>query len=249
MDVGLLKELLERVRDGSVDVDQGLERLRTLPFEDIGFASVDHHRHLRRGFPEVIYGRRKKVEHITKIMETMVDKGENILVTRLSEAKAKVIKKHFSESEYHPNARILTLAGRPIEKRGKGTVLIISAGTADIPVAEEAFITAQFMGNDVKALHDIGVSGLHRILENRDTIMGASVIIVVAGMEGALPSIVGGLVDKPVIAVPTSAGYGASFGGISALLGMLNSCSSGVMVVNIDNGFGAGYAASSINRV
>jgi NCAIR mutase (PurE)-related protein len=249
MDVGLLKELLEKLRDGSVDVDEGLERLRTLPFEDIGFASIDHHRHLRRGFPEVIYGRRKKVEHIIKIMEKMVEKEENVLVTRLSEGKARVIKKRFSESEYHPDARILTLTGRPIEKKGKGAVLIISAGTADIPVAEEAFITAQFMGNDVKALHDVGVSGLHRILENRDMIMGASVIVVVAGMEGALPSIVGGLVDRPVIAVPTSAGYGASFGGISALLGMLNSCSSGVTVVNIDNGFGAGYAASLINRL
>ena len=249
MDVGLLKELLEKVRDGSVDVDESLKRLKTLPFEDIGFASIDHHRHLRRGFPEVIYGRRKRVEHIIKIMEKMVDKGENILVTRLSEAKARVIKKHFPESEYHPDARILTVTGRPIEKKGKGIVLIISAGTADIPVAEEALITAQFMGNDVRALHDVGVSGLHRILENRDMIMGASVIIVVAGMEGALPSIVGGLVDRPVIAVPTSAGYGASFGGISALLGMLNSCSSGVTVVNIDNGFGAGYAASLINRV
>ena len=248
MDVGLLKELLEKLRDGSVDVDECLERLRNLPFEDIGFASIDHHRHLRRGFPEVIYGRRKKVEHIVKIMEKMVEKEENVLVTRLSEAKARVIKKHFPESEYHPDARILTVRGRPIEKKGKGMVLIISAGTADIPVAEEAFITAQFMGNDVRALHDVGVSGLHRILENRDMIMGASVIIVVAGMEGALPSIVGGLVDRPVIAVPTSAGYGASFGGISALLGMLNSCSSGVTVVNIDNGFGAGYAASLINR-
>jgi len=249
MDVGLLKELLEKVRDGSIDVDECLERLRNLPFEDIGFASIDHHRHLRRGFPEVIYGRRKKVEQIIKIMEKMVEKEENVLVTRLSEAKARVIKKHFPESEYHPGARILTLTGRPIEKKGKGTVLIISAGTADIPVAEEALITAQFMGNDVKTLHDVGVSGLHRIMENRDMIMGASVIIVVAGMEGALPSIVGGLVDRPVIAVPTSAGYGASFGGISALLGMLNSCSSGVTVVNIDNGFGAGYAASLINRV
>jgi NCAIR mutase (PurE)-related protein len=249
MDVGLLKELLEKVRDGSVDVDECLERLRNLPFEDIGFASIDHHRHLRRGFPEVIYGRRKKVEQIIKIMEKMVEKEENVLVTRLSEAKARVIKKHFPKSEYHPGARILTVAGRPIEKKGKGTILIISAGTADIPVAEEALITAQFMGNDVKTLHDVGVSGLHRIMENRDMIMGASVIIVVAGMEGALPSIVGGLVDRPVIAVPTSAGYGASFGGISALLGMLNSCSSGVTVVNIDNGFGAGYAASLINRV
>ena len=248
MDVGLLKELLEKLRDGSVDVDECLERLRNLPFEDIGFASIDHHRHLRRGFPEVIYGRRKKVEHIVKIMEKMVEKEENVLVTRLSEAKARVIKKHFPKSEYYPGARILTVAGRPIEKKGKGTVLIISAGTADIPVAEEALITAQFMGNDVRVLHDVGVSGLHRILENRDMIMGASVIIVVAGMEGALPSIVGGLVDRPVIAVPTSAGYGASFGGISALLGMLNSCSSGVTVVNIDNGFGAGYAASLINR-
>jgi NCAIR mutase (PurE)-related protein len=248
MDVGLLKELLEKLRDGSVDVDECLERLRNLPFEDIGFASIDHHRHLRRGFPEVIYGRRKKVEQIIKIMEKMVEKEENVLVTRLSEAKARVIKKHFPKSEYHPGARILTVAGRPIVKKGKGTVLIISAGTADIPVAEEALITAQFMGNDVRVLHDVGVSGLHRILENRDMIMGASVIIVVAGMEGALPSIVGGLVDRPVIAVPTSAGYGASFGGISALLGMLNSCSSGVTVVNIDNGFGAGYAASLINR-
>jgi NCAIR mutase (PurE)-related protein len=182
-------------------------------------------------------------------MEKMIEKEENVLVTRLSEAKARVIKKHFPKSEYHPGARILTVEGRPIEKKGKGTILIISAGTADIPVAEEALITAQFMGNDAKTLHDVGVSGLHRILENRDTIMGASVIIVVAGMEGALPSIVGGLVDRPVIAVPTSAGYGASFGGISALLGMLNSCSSGVTVVNIDNGFGAGYAASLINRV
>jgi NCAIR mutase (PurE)-related protein len=249
MDVGLLKELLEKVRDGAIDVDECLERLRNLPFEDIGFASIDHHRHLRRGFPEVIYGRRKKVEQIIKIMEKMVEKEENVLVTRLSEAKARVIKKHFPKSEYHPGARILTVKGRPIEKKGKGTILIISAGTADIPVAEEALITAQFMGNDAKTLHDVGVSGLHRILENRDTIMGASVIIVVAGMEGALPSIVGGLVDRPVIAVPTSAGYGASFGGISALLGMLNSCSSGVTVVNIDNGFGAGYAASLINRV
>jgi NCAIR mutase (PurE)-related protein len=249
MDVGLLKELLEKVRDGSIDVDECLERLRNLPFEDIGFASIDHHRHLRRGFPEVIYGRRKKVEQIIKIMEKMVEKEENVLVTRLSEAKARVIKKYFPKSEYHPGARILMVTGRAIEKKGKGTILIISAGTADIPVAEEALITAQFMGNDAKTLHDVGVSGLHRILENRDVIMGASVIIVVAGMEGALPSIVGGLVDRPVIAVPTSAGYGASFGGISALLGMLNSCSSGVTVVNIDNGFGAGYAASLINRV
>ena len=249
MDVGLLKDLLQKVKDGTIEVDEALEKLRSLPFEDIGFASIDHHRHLRRGFPEVIYGRRKKIEHIIAIIEKMVEKGENVLVTRLTKSKAEAVKKRFPASDYHPDARILTLATRSIEKRGKGTILVISAGTADIPVAEEAVITAQFMGNEVKTLFDVGVSGLHRLLENMETIMEASVIVVVAGMEGALPSIVGGLVDKPVVAVPTSAGYGASFGGISALLGMLNSCASGVTVVNIDNGFGAGYAASLINRL
>ena len=249
MDVGLLRELLSKVREGKVEVDEALEKLRTLPFEDIGFASIDHHRHLRRGFPEVIYGRRKSVEQIITIMERMVERGENVLITRLADGKAKIIRGRFPESQYHPNARILTLATRSIDKEGKGTILVVSAGTADIPVAEEAVITAQFMGNEVQTLFDVGVSGLHRILENKDILMQASVIVVVAGMEGALPSIVGGLVSKPVIAVPTSAGYGASFAGISALLGMLNSCASGVTVVNIDNGFGAGYAASLINRL
>jgi len=249
MDVGLLRELLSKVREGTVEVDEALEKLRTLPFEDIGFASIDHHRHLRRGFPEVIYGRRKSVEQIITIMERMVERGENVLITRLADGKAKIIRGRFPESQYHRNARILTLATRSIDKEGKGTILVVSAGTADIPVAEEAVITAQFMGNEVQTLFDVGVSGLHRILENKDILMQASVIVVVAGMEGALPSIVGGLVNKPVIAVPTSAGYGASFAGISALLGMLNSCASGVTVVNIDNGFGAGYAASLINRL
>ena len=220
-----------------------------MPFEDIGFASIDHHRHLRRGFPEVIYGRGKSVEQITKIIEKMVEKEENVLVTRLTDSKAKTIKKHFPSGDYYPNARIFTVAVRPMEKKGKGTILVISAGTADIPVAEEAAITATFMGNDVETLFDVGVAGLHRLLQNKDTIMGACVIVVVAGMEGALPSIVGGLVDKPVIAVPTSTGYGASFRGLSALLGMLNSCAAGVTVVNIDNGFGAGYAASLINHL
>ena len=247
MDVGLLRDLLQKLKEGTIEVDEALEKLRILPFEDIGFASIDHHRHLRRGFPEVIYGRRKKIEHIIAIIEKMAEKGENVLVTRLTANKAKIIQKRFPASDYHPDARILTLATRSIEKRGKGTILVISAGTADIPVAEEAVITARFMGNEVKTLFDVGVSGLHRLLENMETIMGACVIVVVAGMEGALPSIVGGLVDKPVVAVPTSAGYGASFEGISALLGMLNSCASGVTVVNIDNGFGAGYAASLIN--
>jgi NCAIR mutase (PurE)-related protein len=249
MDIGLLKDLLHRVKDGTIEVDEAITRLKSLPFEDIGFASIDHHRSLRRGFPEVIYGQGKRAEQIIKIIEKMVEKGENVLVTRLTDNKAKIIKKHFPSSEYYPDSRILTIAVREIEKRGKGTILVVSAGTADIPIAEEAAITAKFMGNEVETLFDVGVAGLHRLLQNKDTIMGACVIVVVAGMEGALPSIVGGLVDKPVIAVPTSAGYGASFRGLSALLGMLNSCATGVTVVNIDNGFGAGYAASLINRL
>jgi NCAIR mutase (PurE)-related protein len=249
MDIGLLKDLLHKVKDGTIEVDEAITRLKSLPFEDIGFASIDHHRSLRRGFPEVIYGQGKRAEQIIKIIEKMVEKGENVLVTRLTDNKAKIIKKHFPSSEYYPDSRILTIAVREIEKRGKGTILVVSAGTADIPIAEEAAITAKFMGNEVETLFDVGVAGLHRLLQNKDTIMGACVIVVVAGMEGALPSIVGGLVDKPVIAVPTSAGYGASFRGLSALLGMLNSCATGVTVVNIDNGFGAGYAASLINRL
>jgi NCAIR mutase (PurE)-related protein len=249
MDVGALKDLLNSVKEGRVEVDDALRKLRDLPFEEIGFATIDHHRHLRRGFPEVIYGQRKKTEEIIEIITKMHEKEENILVTRLSENKAKIIKEHFPKGDYYPRSRIFTLEVRPIEKRGNGTILVVSAGTADIPIAEEAAVTARFMGNDVETLFDVGVSGLHRLLEKKDIIMGASVIIVVAGMEGALPSIVGGLVDKPVIAVPTSTGYGASFRGLSALLGMLNSCAGGVTVVNIDNGFGAGYAASLINHL
>lgn len=247
MDIGPLRDLLQGLKDGTIEVDEALNRLKSLPFEDIGFASIDHHRSLRRGFPEVIYGRGKKAEQIIKIIEKMAEKEENILATRLTDNKAKIIMKHFPPSDYYPTARILTMAVRQIEKRGKGTILVISAGTADIPVAEEAAITARFMGNDVETLFDVGVAGLHRLLQNKDTVMGASVIV--AGMEGALTSIVGGLVDKPVIAVPTSAGYGASFRGLSALLGMLNSCAAGVTVVNIDNGFGAGYGASLIDRL
>jgi NCAIR mutase (PurE)-related protein len=249
MDVRVLKDLLGKLKDGKIEVDEAIKKLKDLPFEDIGFASIDHHRHLRRGFPEVIYGWRKKTEEIIEIITKMQEKEENILVTRLTENKAKIIKDHFPKGNYYPRSRIFTIEVRPIEKRGNGTILVVSAGTADIPVAEEAAVTARFMGNDVETLFDVGVSGLHRLLEKRDIIMGASVIIVVAGMEGALPSIVGGLVDKPVIAVPTSTGYGASFRGLSALLGMLNSCAGGVTVVNIDNGFGAGYAASLINHL
>jgi len=249
MDVNTLKDLLQKIQDGTIKIDEAIQKLKLLPFEDIGFASIDHHRHLRRGFPEVIYAPGKNVEEIITIIEKMVDKEDNVLITRLTDNKAKTIKKYFSSGDYYPKSRILTIEVKPIEKRGKGTILVITAGTSDIPVAEEATVTATFMGNDVETLFDVGVAGLHRLLQNKDTIMNASVIVVVAGMEGALPSIVGGLVDKPVIAVPTSTGYGASFRGLSALLGMLNSCAAGVTVVNIDNGFGAGYAASQINRL
>jgi len=249
MDVNLLKDLLEKIKNGTIEIDEAIQKLKLLPFEDIGFASIDHHRDLRRGFPEVIYARRKRVEEIIAIIEKMVEKGENVLITRLTDTKATHIKKHFPSSDYYPLSKVLTIEVTSREKKGKGTILVISAGTADIPVAEEAVITATFMGNDVKTLFDVGVAGLHRLLQNKDAIMSASVIVVVAGMEGALPSIVGGLVDKPVIAVPTSTGYGASFRGLSALLGMLNSCAAGITVVNIDNGFGAGYAASLINRL
>jgi len=249
MDVRALKEFIEKIRDGTIGVDEAVARIRDLPYEDIGFASIDHHRALRKGFPEVIYAAGKKAEEIIEIIGKMVEKEENILVTKLSDDKARIIKERFPKGEYFPNPKAFTLEVKPEEKRGKGTILVITAGTSDIPIAEEAAITARFMGNDVETIFDVGVSGIHRILGKRDALTEASVIIVVAGMEGALPSIVGGLVDKPVIAVPTSTGYGASFGGLSALLGMLNSCASGVTVVNIDNGFGAGYAASLINRV
>ena len=249
MDTTALKDLLNNVKSGKIDIDEALEKLKKLPFEDIGFATIDHHRSLRRGFPEVIYGPGKKAEEIVTISEKMTGKGENVLITRLTDRKARIVQEHFPTSDYYPGPKALTIMVSPIKKRGKGKILVVSAGTSDMPVAEEAAITARIMGNDVETLFDIGVAGLHRLLGKMDIIMGASVIIVVAGMEGALPSIIGGLVDKPVIAVPTSIGYGASLKGISALLGMLNSCVSGITVVNIDNGFGAGYAASLINRL
>jgi len=243
-----LKELLEAVSRGEATVNQALEKLKDLPFEDVGVACIDHHRSLRKGHSEVIFGEGKEVSDILTIMERMKEKGENIMVTRLSREKAERILEKFSGSVYHSRARVLTHSTRPVRVQGRGTILVISAGTSDIPVAEEAAITARFMGNEVDAIYDLGVAGLHRLLGHREKLAKASVIIVVAGMEGALPSVVGGLVDRPVIAVPTSIGYGASFQGIAALLGMLNSCASGVTVVNIDNGFGAGFAASLMNR-
>jgi NCAIR mutase (PurE)-related protein len=248
LDRDVLNDLLVRVSKGEITVEQCLERLNDLPFADLGFACVDHHRSLRRGLSEVVFGEGKPVADILSIMEQMLSQQENILVTRLQPRKAAEIRRKYPQSNYYERSGALTLVRKPAAVAGRGTILVMSAGTSDIPVAEEAAVTAEFMGSAVDTLHDIGVSGLHRILAHRARVRKAAVIVVVAGMEGALPSVVGGLVDKPVIAVPTSVGYGASFRGIAALLGMLNSCAAGVTVVNIDNGFGAGYAASVINR-
>ncbi|HEY4744518.1 MAG TPA: nickel pincer cofactor biosynthesis protein LarB [Desulfuromonadaceae bacterium] len=244
-----LKELLDSVSQGATSVAEALEELRHFPSQDLGCAQVDHHRELRQGMPEVIFGEGKTTEQIVHIMDAMAAKGGNCLVTRLSAEKAHQILTTFPAATYHGDGRCLTLEQRPVEQRGRGQILVVSAGTSDIPVAAEALVTARFLGNQVEHLYDVGVAGIHRLLARRELLCAAEVIIVVAGMEGALPSVVGGLVDKPVIAVPTSVGYGASFGGIAALLGMLNSCAAGVTVVNIDNGFGAACAASKINRV
>lgn len=243
-----LRELLDRLQKGEVDLDEAVQGLRDLPFEDIGVACIDHHRSLRRGMSEVIFGEGKEVSDILAIMERMIDRNENIMVTRLSPEKAKGIAAKHPEGVYYKRARVSTLTRHPIKIDGRGTIFVVTAGTSDIPVAEEAAITARFMGNEVETIFDLGVAGIHRVLSHRERLEKASVLVVVAGMEGALPSVVGGLVAKPVIAVPTSIGYGASFNGVAALLGMLNSCAAGVTVVNIDNGFGAGYAASVINR-
>lgn len=244
-----LKTMLNSVRQGELSIDDALLQLRQLPFEDIGCAQVDHHRHLRQGMPEMIFGEGKTVEQIRAIMTVMTDKGSNVLVSRLAKERADQVLNFFPAACYHAEARCLTLEHQPPEQRGKGTILVVSAGTSDIPVAAEAQVTAGFLGNRVEHVYDVGVAGIHRLLARREQLAAAAVIIVVAGMEGALPSVIGGLVDKPVIAVPTSVGYGASFGGIAALLGMLNSCASGVTVVNIDNGFGAACAASLMNRL
>lgn len=248
MDRNELKKLLTSLANGETAVDGAMERLKDLPFEDLGFANVDHHRGLRQGTPEVIFGEGKSVGQIEQIMTALLKKGNNILVTRLSEDKALALQARFPNARIHNEARCLTIEQKAVEPSGRGPILVISAGTSDIPVAAEAVVTARMMGSIVEQLFDVGVAGIHRLLARRDLLASASVLVVVAGMEGALPSVVGGLVDRPVIAVPTSVGYGASFGGIAALLGMLNSCASGVTVVNIDNGFGAGYAAALMNR-
>lgn len=249
MDREALAELLESVRRGRINVQRAVERLRYLPFEDLGFAKVDHHRALRQGFPEVIMGEGKEAVEIAAIARAMKKRRANVLITRLSTAKMAALRKRIKGFRYHAGARAVTWVGKPIRVRGRGSILVVCAGTSDIPVAEEAALTAEMMGNRVERLFDVGVAGIHRLLESRKRLFSASVLVVVAGMEGALPSVVAGLVDKPVIAVPTSVGYGASFQGIAALLGMLNSCAAGVTVVNIDNGFGAGFAAGLINRV
>lgn len=247
METNELRTILKSLQNGDFTVEDVLERLRHLPFEDIGCASIDHHRELRQGFPEVVLGESKSAEQILQIVSALAAKGNSILITRLSEEKSLHVTRAFPSAIYHREARCLTIEQRPVEARGKGMILVISAGTSDLPVAAEALVTARFMGNEVEHLYDVGVAGIHRLLGKRELIFSATVLIVVAGMEGALPSVVGGMVGRPVIAVPTSVGYGASFGGIAALLGMLNSCASGVTVVNIDNGFGAAYAASLMN--
>ena len=242
------RTLLEGVKAGTVSIDEALLELRKKPFEDIGFAKVDLHRRLRQGAAEVIYGQGKTPEQIIGIMGAMKDNGqENVLITRLSEEAAEAISA-IHPITYHKEARI-AIAGRMPDPDGIGTIVIATGGTSDIPIAEEAALTAEALGNKVTRLYDVGVAGLHRTLSHLDEIMGATVVIAIAGMEGALASVLGGLTDAPVIAVPTSVGYGAAFGGLAALLSMLNSCASGVSVVNIDNGFGAGYLASMINHI
>jgi NCAIR mutase (PurE)-related protein len=248
MNEALLRELLNEVRHGQVGIDEAVARLSRLPYIDLDFAKVDSHRHLRRGFPEVVYCEGKRTEQIVKIVEELASGPGPVLATRAGLQVYEAVRTILPEARYNELGRTIVYEKAPLPRRS-GTILVITAGTADLPVAEEAAVTAEVMGNRVERLSDVGVSGLHRLLAHLELITEASVLIVVAGMEGALPSVVGGLVRRPVIAVPTSVGYGASFGGLAALLGMLNSCASGVTVVNIDNGFGAGYAASLINTL
>ncbi|HKS72047.1 MAG TPA: nickel pincer cofactor biosynthesis protein LarB [Terriglobales bacterium] len=248
MNADSIRKLFEQVRSGKVTPDDAVERLRHLPFEDLGFAKVDHHRRLRAGMPEVIFGQGKTPAQLTGIFERLAKHGGNILATRADAKQFAAVKKKLRRVAYHDKARAITLV-QDEAVYGKGTIAIVSAGTSDIPVAEEAVVTSEIMGNAVQRLYDVGVAGIHRLLAHREVLAKARVVIVCAGMEGALPSVVGGLVGVPVIAVPTSVGYGAAFQGMAALLGMMNSCASNVSVVNIDNGFGAGYVASLINRL
>ena len=252
MNLTELRQLLDAVRDGAVDAstasDRILHALRAAPYDDLGYARVDTHRHFRQGFPEVVFGVGKTPAQIAAIAERIVAGRHSLLVTRATPEAFTAVRAIAPDATYHAEARAITRAAGDVMP-GKGTILIACAGTSDLPVAEEAAVTAELMGNAVDRLNDVGVAGIHRLLRERDRLQSARVIIVVAGMEGALPSVVGGLVSAPVVAVPTSVGYGASFGGLAALLAMLNSCANGISVVNIDNGFGAACVASSINHL
>jgi hypothetical protein len=248
MDRDHLRRLFEDVHSGAMNIESAMERVRHLPFEDLGFAKVDHHRALRHGIPEVIFAKGKTPAQVTAIAGRLIENAPNVLITRADAECARAVTAELPGAEYHPLSGVIRFWGDQTV-HGKGKIAIVSAGTSDIPVAEEAQITAQTMGNEIDAVYDIGVAGIHRLMHNRERLMQARVVVVCAGMEGALPSVVGGLVSCPVIAVPTSIGYGASFHGLAALLGMLNSCASNVTVVNIDNGFGAGYVASLINQL
>jgi NCAIR mutase (PurE)-related protein len=243
-----IKKLFDEVKRGKLSSEEAVQRLRHLPFEDLGFANVDHHRALRVGMPEVIFGPGKTPTQLAEIFARLAQHGHNVLATRVSPEQFRWVKRKFRKAVLHELARAITLT-QDGALYGKGKIVVVSAGTSDISVAEEAVVTAQAMGNEVQHVYDVGVAGIHRLLARRDVLTQARVLVVCAGMEGALPSVVGGLVGVPVIAVPTSVGYGASYEGIAALLGMLNSCASNVSVVNIDNGFGAGYVASIINRL
>lgn len=248
MDRDKIRKLLGDVREKKIGVDGALKILRFLPYEDLGFAKIDTHRTLRKGFPEVILGEGKSTEQITKIAQKFLSRNELLMVTKASKEVYEAVVKVNKNTVYYEVAKIV-LTGQKRKKGGKKTILVVSAGTSDLPIAEEATVTAEIMGNAVGRLYDVGVAGIHRLFENKEKLFNANVIIVVAGMEGALSSVVAGLVDKPVIAVPTSTGYGANFSGLSALLTMLNCCAPGAVVVNIDNGFGAGYFASLINQM
>ena len=248
MDQDQLRALFEQVRSGTEDIDAAMGRMRHMPFEDLGFAKVDHHRALRHGMPEVIFAKGKTPDQVAAIAERLLANAKNVLITRADRECAAVVTALLPEAEYLPLSGAIRF-WRDRTVHGKGRISVVCAGTSDIPVAEEAQVTAELMGNDVDVVHDVGVAGIHRLMSSRERLTQARVVVVCAGMEGALPSVVGGLVSVPVIAVPTSVGYGASFHGLAALLGMLNSCASNVTVVNIDNGFGAGYVASLINRL
>lgn len=248
MDQAYLTKLMEQVASGKTTPEAAVERLKDLPFEDLGFANIDHHRNLRTGYPEAVFCQGKKPEQIAAIMKGLAEKSKNVIGTRAVKEDYEAVKQVLPKAEFHEDARVIVVMEETAPRR-EGTIAIVTAGTADIPVAEEAAVTARVLGNKVDRIYDVGVAGIHRLFAKLDRIQSASVVIVVAGMEGALASVVGGLVERPVIAVPTSIGYGANLGGISALLSMLNSCANGVGIVNIDNGFGAAYLASNINRI